>query len=422
MTTIQKIHARQVLDSRGNPTVEVEVFLKDGVSGSAIVPSGASTGVHEALELRDGDAKKYGGKSVEKAVAYVNTELAQLVVGMDAADQRALDAAMIALDGTPNKSRLGANAILGVSMAAAHAAAMAKKIPLFRHFAEVAGVSNPTLLPTPMMNVINGGAHADSGLEIQEFMVVPTGAKSFSEALQMGSEIFHTLKKILTKRGDVTAVGDEGGFAPHFSRNAGAIEVLLEAIETAGYTGKIDLAVDVAASEFYENGKYEIEGGKNTEEMISFFQEMTKNAPVVSIEDAFAEDDWAGFSALVAKLGDKVQLVGDDLLVTNPERIARAIDEKAANAVLIKMNQIGSVSETIDAVQMAQKAGWNTIISHRSGESEDTTIADLAVGLRAGQIKTGSLCRSERIAKYNRLLRIEEMLGEEAEYFGKIQK
>ena len=386
------------------------------------MPSGASNGIHEALELRDGDEKKYGGKSVEKAVANVNTELALLVVGMDAADQRALDAAMIALDGTPNKSRLGANAILGVSMAAARAAAEARKIPLFRHFAEVAGVKNPTLLPTPMMNVINGGAHADSGLEIQEFMIVPIGAKSFSEALQTGAEIFHTLKKILTKRGEVTAVGDEGGFAPHFSCNTEALDILLEAVSEAGYAGKVEFAMDVAASEFYKEGKYEIEGGKNAKEMIDFFKEMTEKYPVVSIEDAFDEDDWTGFSDLVATLGDTIQLVGDDLLVTNPERIARAIDEKASNAVLIKMNQIGSVSETIDAVQMAQKAGWNTIISHRSGESEDTTIADLAVGLRAGQIKTGSLCRSERIAKYNRLLRIEEMLGSEAEYFGKIQK
>lgn len=422
MTTIQKVHARQVLDSRGNPTVEVEVFLPDGVCGRAIVPSGASTGIHEALELRDGDKEKYGGKSVEKAVANVNTELTQAVMGMDAADQRTLDAAMIALDGTPNKSRLGANAILGISMAAARAAAEARKIPLFRHFAEVAGVKNPTLLPTPMMNVINGGAHADSGLEIQEFMIVPTGAKSFSEALQTGAEIFHTLKKILTKRGEVTAVGDEGGFAPHFSCNTEALDILLEAVSEAGYAGKVEFAMDVAASEFYKEGKYEIEGGKNAKEMIDFFKEMTEKYPVVSIEDAFDEDDWTGFSDLVATLGDTIQLVGDDLLVTNPERIARAIDEKASNAVLIKMNQIGSVSETIDAVQMAQKAGWNTIISHRSGESEDTTIADLAVGLRAGQIKTGSLCRSERIAKYNRLLRIEEMLGSEAEYFGKIQK
>ncbi len=422
MTTIQKIHARQVLDSRGNPTVEVEISLSNGICETAIVPSGASTGIHEALELRDGDTKKYGGKSVEKAIAHVNTEIASAVIGMDATDQRALDEKMIALDGTPNKSRLGANAILGVSMATARAAASAKKMPLFQHFAEIARVKDPTLLPTPMMNVINGGSHADSGLEIQEFMVVPTHASSFSEALQTGAEIFHTLKKILSDRGEVTAVGDEGGFAPHFSSNFQAIEVLLEAIATAGYAGKVEIALDVAASEFYKDGKYAIEGGKNTAEMISFFQEMTQRYPVVSIEDAFDEDDWTGFSQLVSVLGDKIQLVGDDLLVTNPERISRAIEQKASNAVLIKMNQIGSVSETIDAVQMAQKAGWNTIISHRSGESEDTTIADFAVGLRAGQIKTGSLCRSERIAKYNRLLRIEEMLGKKAEYFGKIQK
>ena len=420
MSTIEFLHARQVLDSRGNPTVEVEVTLEGGAFGSAIVPSGASTGAHEAVERRDGDPKVYGGKGVLKAVEAVKTTLFEAVKGRDALDQRGLDEAMIALDGTENKSRLGANAILGVSMATAAAAADFKGVPLFVHFSDLAGVERPTLLPTPMMNVINGGAHADSGLEIQEFLLVPTGARSFAEALQMGAETFHALKKLLKEGGHIVAVGDEGGFAPHLSKNAEALELILKAVDRAGHTGKIDLAVDAAASEFYRDGKYHLEGEKTAAEVVDFFRALREKYPLISIEDALAEDDWEGFTALTAALGETTQLVGDDLLVTNPTRIARAIEERAENAVLIKMNQIGTISETIDAVQMAQKAGWKTVISHRSGETEDTTIADLAVGLRAGQIKTGSLSRSERIAKYNQLLRIEEALGADAEYHGNI--
>ncbi len=422
MSNIQTIHAREVLDSRGNPTVEVEIALADGAFARAIVPSGASTGVHEALELRDGDKARYLGKGVLQAVENVNTKIAKKVIGLDAADQKGLDEAMLALDGTENKSVLGANAILGVSMAAAKAAAISKGVPLYKHFAELAGVTDPTELPTPLMNVINGGSHADSGLEIQEFMLVPTGAPNFREALRFGAETFHHLKKILSSRGMVTAVGDEGGFAPHLANNAAAIEVLLEAIEAAGHDGKIDIAMDVAASEFYEDGVYKLDGGKNSEEMVAYYEELVQCFPnIASIEDGLAEDDWAGFTALQEKLGDNIQLVGDDLFVTNPKRITRGIDEKVQNSVLIKLNQIGSVSETIAAVQMSQAAGWTTVISHRSGETEDTTIADLAVGLKTGQIKTGSLSRTDRIAKYNQLLRIEEELAEKARYHGKIR-
>jgi len=421
MACIQSISARQILDSRGNPTLEVDVLLDDGNLGSAIVPSGASTGIHEALELRDGDKSKYGGKGVLKAVENVNTLIAQKIIGMETEKQREIDETMIALDGTENKATFGANAILGVSLAVAKSAALSKGMAFYEYVALLAGKKSPTLLPTPMMNVINGGSHADSGLEIQEFMIMPTGANSFSEGLRMGTEIFHTLKNILKKRGMVTAVGDEGGFAPHLKNNEEALEVLMEAIETAGHAGKIELAMDIAASEFYKDGVYEIEGGKNSAELLQYLTGLQEKYPLISIEDAFAEDDWSAFAEMNAALGDKLQTVGDDLLVTNPKRIKRGIEEKSCNAVLVKMNQIGTISETIDAVLMAQKAGWNTVISHRSGESEDTSIADLAVGLEAGQIKTGSLCRSERIAKYNQLLRIEEKLGDAARYQGKIR-
>jgi enolase len=422
MSCISTVHAREVLDSRGNPTVEVEITLDDGTYGRAIVPSGASTGVHEALELRDGDKNRYLGKGVLKAVENVNTQIAPAIQGMDASQQLQLDKKMIDLDGTENKSNLGANAILGVSMAAARVAAGSKHIPLYEHFANIAGLPSPTLLPTPMMNVINGGSHADSGLEIQEFMVVPTGAHNFHEALRYGAETFHHLKKILSSRGMVTAVGDEGGFAPHLKNNEEAISTLLEAIDAAGHKGKMDIAMDVAASEFYENGKYAIEGGKTSGEMVDYFSMLVnKYSEIVSIEDALAEDDWEGFETMNAQMGDKIQLVGDDLLVTNPKRIAKAIEQKAGNSVLIKLNQIGSVTETIKAVQMAHDAGWTAVISHRSGETEDATIAHLAVGLQTGQIKTGSLSRTDRIAKYNQLLRIEERLGESARYAGKIR-
>lgn len=420
MSTIASVHAREVLDSRGNPTVEVEMLLHDGSFGRAIVPSGASTGVHEALELRDGDKNRYLGKGVLKAVENVNKKIAPAVHGMDATDQRVLDDKMIALDGTKNKSNLGANAILGVSIAAARAAAASKNIALFQHFADISGTENANILPTPMMNVINGGSHADSGLEIQEFMIVPSGAKTFSEALRMGSETFHHLKKILANRGMVTAVGDEGGFAPHLKNNEEAIVILLEAIEAAGHTGKMQIAMDAAASEFYKEGKYMLEGEKTSAEVGEYFKNLVKKYPqIVSIEDAFDEDDWEGFTQMNAELGEKIQLVGDDLLVTNPERIAKGIEQKVGNSVLIKLNQIGSVSETIDAIQMVHAAGWTAVVSHRSGETEDTTIAHLAVGLKTGQIKTGSLSRTDRVCKYNQLLRIEEVLGENAKYKGK---
>lgn len=422
MSNIQTLKSREVLDSRGNPTVEVEITLADGSFARAIVPSGASTGIHEALELRDDDKSRYLGKGVRKAVENVNTKIADAVIGIDANNQKKLDDTMLALDGTENKAVLGANAILGVSMAAAKAAAISQGVPLYRHFATLAGKPAPTELPTPLMNVINGGSHADSGLEIQEFMICPTGAPSFSEALRMGAETFHHLKKILASRGQVTAVGDEGGFAPHLENNAAAIEVLLEAIEAAGHAGKIDIAMDVAASEFYKNGVYKLEGEKSSAELIAYFEGLVARFPqIVSIEDGLAEDDWTGFAELTAKIGDKIQLVGDDLFVTNPKRIAQGIEQKSQNSVLIKLNQIGTVSETIAAVKMAQAAGWTTIISHRSGETEDATIADLAVGLATGQIKTGSLSRTDRIAKYNQLLRIEEELGASARFHGKIR-
>lgn len=423
MEQIQKVRAREVLDSRGNPTVEVEISLVSGLTTTAIVPSGASTGSHEAVELRDGE-ERYGGKGVLKAVNNVNTVIADMVEGMDPLRQEVVDQKMIELDGTKNKSRLGANAILGVSLAVAHAAALSRRNHLFQHFANLAHKGFSTLLPTPLMNIVNGGVHADSGLNIQEFMLVPSGATSFSEALRIGAEVFHVLKKLLAEKKLVTAVGDEGGFAPRLKNNEEAIELILQAAEKAGHLKKVEIALDVAATEFYdaESDRYLFDGKKRTaEEMGKFYEKLTEKYPIVSIEDPLAEDDFACWSSLTAKIGKKVQIVGDDLFVTNIKRIDQGIEAKAANSVLIKLNQIGTVSETIAAVEKAHKAGWTAVISHRSGETEDTTIADLAVGLATGQIKTGSLCRSERIAKYNQLLRIEEFLAGKAVFQGKIR-
>ncbi len=421
MTTIKSVYAREVLDSRGNPTVEVEVLLSDESFGRAIVPSGASTGSHEAVELRDGDASRYLGKGVLKAISNVNTVLAPLVVGKDAFDQKTLDAEMIAADGTPQKGNLGANAILGVSLSIARAASASQKKPLYQYVNDISG-SGVMKMPTPMMNVVNGGAHADSGLNIQEFMIFPTGAPKFSEALRMGAEVFHSLKKILANKGMVTAVGDEGGFAPRFSTNAEALDVILEAVQKAGHAGKFELALDVAASEFYENGKYQFQGNAiSSAELLEYYQDLLKTYPIISIEDGFAEDDFEGWEMMNAALGSSLQIVGDDLLVTNTDRIEMAIEKKLCNALLVKPNQIGSLTETISAVQMAQDAGWNAVMSHRSGESEDSTIADLAVALGTGQIKTGSLSRSDRIAKYNQLLRIEDMTAGSIPFQGKIR-
>jgi len=417
MPTIASLRARQILDSRGNPTIEVDCLLDDGSFGRAAVPSGASTGSHEALELRDGDPQVYGGKSVLKAVANVHGAIASGLRGMDTADQRAVDAKLIELDGTPNKAALGANAILGVSMAVARARAASGKQPLWRSLAAQYGVSNPRLLPVPLMNVINGGAHADSGLSFQECMIVPTGFASFTEALRAGDEIFHALKKLLAKGGHITAVGDEGGFAPRLTDSDEAFGLLMEAIRAAGYEGRVQLGIDAAASEFHADGVYTLDGKKlSSAELVDFYAGLCQRFPIVTIEDSHAEDDWEGFAAMRARLGDKIQLVGDDLLVTNVRRIEEAIAKQAANAVLIKLNQIGTVSETVDAIQLAQKHGWHAVVSHRSGETEDTFIAHLAVGLDAGQIKTGSLSRTDRVCKYNELLRIEEELGKDARY------
>lgn len=424
MSKIVEIKALEVLDSRGNPTVEVEVHLESGAIGRAIVPSGASTGTHEAVELRDGDQDRYLGKGVLRAVSNVNSEIAPAICGMYSTHQKEIDQKMIDLDGTMNKERLGANAILGVSLAVAKATAQDMSYDLFQYFGKLSGIANPYLLPTPMMNVINGGEHADSGLEIQEFMIMPTGASSFSHALQMGAETFHHLKKILSSHKMVTAVGDEGGFAPHLSTNAEAIDVILEAVDAAGHTGKIEIALDVAASEFYEDGKGYLLGGeyKNSEQMTEFYLQLCEKYPIVSIEDAFQEDDWDAFTALNAKIGDNVQLVGDDLCVTNPRRVQMCMARKCVNSLLVKPNQIGTLSETIETVNMAVKTGkWTAVMSHRSGETEDTTIADLAVGLHTGQIKTGSLSRTDRIAKYNQLLRIERTLDGMAQFQGKIR-
>jgi len=425
MHSIKNIIGREIIDSRGNPTVEVDVILKDGSLGRAAVPSGASTGSHEAIELRDGDAKRYGGKGVLKAVANVNVALKKALVGGSKKwDQKSLDLAMIALDGTPNKAKLGANAILGVSMAFSHAAALAEKKPLYAYFAKIAKTGKPMTLPLPMMNILNGGKHAENSTDLQEFMIMPIGAKSFSEALRAGTEVFHVLKKILHSRGLNTGVGDEGGYAPSLPSNTAAIEVILEAITKAGYKpGKdIAIAIDAAASELYKDGKYHLdrEGKKlTTEEMVSFYSTWVEKFPIVSIEDGFSEDDWAGFELMTKKMGKKVQIVGDDLFVTNIDRLKMGIERKAGNSILIKLNQIGTVTETIAAINMANKAGMTPVVSHRSGETEDTTISHFVVGLGCGQIKTGSLCRSERVAKYNELLRIEESLGKKAVFAGK---
>ena len=422
MTEITAIHAREILDSRGNPTVEAEVTLEGGVVGRAAVPSGASTGEHEAVELRDGDKEHYLGKGVLNAVENVESVLAPELTGMDAANQRLLDATMIAIDGTPNKSKLGANAILAVSMAAARASATALHLPLYRY---IGGV-NASILPTPMMNILNGGAHADNNLDYQEFMVMPVGAERFADALRWGAEVFHTLKGVLKKKGYNTAVGDEGGFAPSLKSNEEAIELILESIELAGYKAGEDiaLALDPAASEFYskEAGKYVFKKSDrrelSSEEMARYWESWTRQYPIVSIEDGRAEDDWDGWKYMSELLGEQIQLVGDDLFVTNTERLQRGIEEGVANSILIKVNQIGTVSETLEAIELGRRYGYTSIISHRSGETEDTFIADLAVATGAGQIKTGSASRTDRIAKYNQLLRIEEELGQTAEYLG----
>jgi enolase len=411
MSLIESCHAIEILDSRGNPTLKATVRTQDGFIGRAAVPSGASTGEHEAVELRDQDPKRYGGKGVLKAVSHVNGPIHQLLKGKSVFDQEAIDHAMITLDGTPNKQNLGANAILAVSLAAAQCAAQAKKLPLYRYL----GGSTATLLPCPMMNVINGGVHADNGLDFQEFMIRPIGAPTFREALRFGAETFHTLKSILKKRGLTTAVGDEGGFAPRLQSHEEALDLILEAIQKAGYRPKQDLslALDTAASEFYKNGKY---SGKSTQEQIAYLTQLTANYPIDSIEDGLDQNDWEGWASLTQKLGAKVQLVGDDIFVTNTHFLQKAIQSKVANAILIKVNQIGTLTETKAAIKLAQANHYRTIMSHRSGETEDTIIADLAVAFNCGQIKTGSLCRSERIAKYNRLLEIEAELGSSARY------
>ena len=431
MSKIKSVSAREILDSRGNPTVEVDITLSDGSYGRSAVPSGASTGSHEAIELRDGDVKRYNGKGVEKAVKNVNTIIQKALKGKDH-DQRSLDEALIALDGTPNKAKLGANAILGVSMAFAHAVAVSMKKPLYVYFNKIAKTKNPIQLPVPMMNIINGGQHAENSSDIQEFMIIPVGFKSFREALRAGDEIFHALKKILHSKGLATTVGDEGGFAPSLPSNEAAFEVIMEAIAKAGYVAGKDVcfAIDAAATEFYKAGENGVNGvsspGKyhlkrdnkilTSDEMVAWYEMLVSKYP---IEDGLAEDDWAGYKKMTDKLGKKIQIVGDDLFVTNIERLGKGIAEGIANSILIKLNQIGTVSETIDAVNLAKKAGYTSIISHRSGETEDTTIADFAVGTGAGQIKTGSLSRTDRVAKYNQLLRIEEQLGKKAVYPGK---
>jgi enolase len=420
MTNIGDIHAREVLDSRGNPTVEAEVQLSNGAVGRAIVPSGASTGEHEAVELRDGDTRRYLGKGVLKAVENVNGEIANALANMDASQQRVIDQKLIELDGTENKARLGANAILAVSMAVSRAAAAEYQLPLYRYL----GGDAVNLLPVPMMNILNGGAHADNNVDFQEFMVMPVGAEMFSEALRWGVEVFHTLKGVLKKRCYNTAVGDEGGFAPSVKSNVEAIELVLEAIQQAGYKpgDKIAIALDPAASELYQDGKYVFKksdkSAKTSEDMVRYWAKWARDYPIVSIEDGLAEDDWDGWQLLTKELGGKIQLVGDDLFVTNTERLQEGIDRGVANSILIKVNQIGTVSETLDAIDLARRHGYTSIISHRSGETEDTFIADLAVATGAGQIKTGSASRTDRVAKYNQLLRIEEELGDSARFLG----
>ena len=421
---IARIHARQIIDSRGNPTVEADVTLKDGTLGRAAVPSGASTGSNEAVELRDGDAA-FGGKSVYKAVENVNGVIAEALFGMDAGDQRAIDRKLIELDGTPNKGNLGANAILAVSLAVAKATAQSEKMPLYEYFRQISGAERGLRLPVPMMNIINGGKHAAGSTDIQEFMIMPVGAETFTAAIQMGAEIFHALAKVLKEKGYGTTVGDEGGYAPHVkSGNAEALELISLAVEKAGYAlgDDVVLALDVAASELYEDGKYHLateNRSLSSDEMVDWLVELAGKYPIASIEDGLAEDDWAAWDKLTARSGEHLQVVGDDLLVTNVSFLKRGIDEKAANAILVKLNQIGTLSETIDAVKMAHDAGWRAVISHRSGETEDTTIAHLVVGLGTGQIKTGSMSRTDRVAKYNELLRIEEALGDQAAYSGR---
>ncbi|PIE14770.1 MAG: phosphopyruvate hydratase [Rhodobacterales bacterium] len=420
MSIIIDIFAREILDSRGNPTVEVDVVLEDGTMGRAAVPSGASTGAYEAVEIRDGDKSRYGGKGVLRAVAAVNGEIAEELIGMDSHEQEAIDAAMCELDGTENKSRLGANAILGVSLAVAKAAADDAAQPLFRYV----GGTAARVLPVPMMNIINGGEHADNPIDIQEFMIMPVSADNIREAVRMGAEVFHTLKGELTAAGLSTGIGDEGGFAPNLNSTRDALDLIVKSIEKAGYKPGHDiyLALDCAATEYYVDGKYEMKGeGKSlsSAENVAYLQGLVADYPIISIEDGMSEDDWDGWAALTAALGDKVQLVGDDLYVTNPKRLAQGIEQKAGNSMLVKVNQIGSLSETLKAVEMAHRAGMSCVMSHRSGETEDATIADLAVATNCGQIKTGSLARTDRLAKYNQLIRIEEMLGQSAEYAGR---
>ncbi len=417
MAIIEALGAREILDSRGNPTVEVEIQLEDGTQARAAVPSGASTGAFEAAELRDG-GKRYLGKGVEKAIAFVNDEIAPEIIGFDSQDQRLIDAAMIELDGTKNKSRLGANAILGASLAVAKASAESSDLSLFRYL----GGPNAHVLPVPMMNILNGGAHADTNVDIQEFMIAPIGAPTFRESVRWGAEIYHALKSVLKKRGLATSVGDEGGFAPNLDSNRAALDLILEAIEAAGFKpgSEIALAMDVAATEFHENGKYNFEGAvKTSDEMIAYYTSLVDAYPIVSIEDPLNEEDWAGWTEMTKVLGSRIQIVGDDLFVTNPERLAKGIAGNTANALLVKVNQIGTLTETIDAVEMAHRANYRSMMSHRSGETEDTTIADLAVALNCGQIKTGAPARTERVAKYNQLLRIEEELSEGGRYAGR---
>ena len=417
MAIIEALGAREILDSRGNPTVEVEIQLEDGTQARAAVPSGASTGAFEAAELRDG-GKRYLGKGVEKAIAFVNDEIAPEIIGFDSQDQRLIDAAMIELDGTKNKSRLGANAILGASLAVAKASAESSDLSLFRYL----GGPNAHVLPVPMMNILNGGAHADTNVDIQEFMIAPIGAPTFRESVRWGAEIYHALKSVLKKRGLATSVGDEGGFAPNLDSNRAALDLILEAITAAGFKpgSEIALAMDVAATEFHENGKYNFEGAvKTSDEMIAYYTSLVDAYPIVSIEDPLNEEDWAGWTEMTKVLGSRIQIVGDDLFVTNPERLAKGIAGNTANALLVKVNQIGTLTETIDAVDMAHRANYRSMMSHRSGETEDTTIADLAVALNCGQIKTGAPARTERVAKYNQLLRIEEELAEGGRYAGR---
>ncbi len=423
MTMIADVYGREVLDSRGNPTIEVEVYLEDGTMGSAIVPSGASTGIFEAVELRDGDKTRYLGKGVMQAVDNVNNIIAPEIIGMDATDQISIDQKLLALDGTSNKGKLGANAILGVSIAAAKAAAQSLELPLFQYLGGV----NSKQLPTPMMNILNGGAHADNNVDIQEFMVMPLGAPSFKEGLRMCTEVYHHLKKVLQERGLATGVGDEGGFAPNLDSNEDALKVIIEAIKKAGYQPGSDLkiAIDSAASSFYneETSTYELTGegvSKTASEMVDYYESLLDKYPIISIEDGLAEEDWSGWQEMTERLGHRIQIVGDDIFVTNTERLKRGIEEKSANSILIKLNQIGSITETLDTIEMAKRAGFTCVISHRSGETEDNTIADFAVAVNAGQIKTGAPARTDRVAKYNQLLRIEDMLADTAQFGGNI--